>query len=246
MAAATDPGPIQRPACSRHRDALQQPTQRRAPRRSFRLCRLWVRPFLVDNQVRQRHGLAQFLPSPRQRHHRARRRVAGHVTHRGLVPPVRQPPRPCLRRWPQTDRPAFLHERCGSHLPPRLDASPADDWAGINGDQARRSTATIGLGALGYRDIHLVTRADHCAGELAGLLAADQNSGEIACLAIGQQLTREKAGLFAAKVHAGVSTRSGASRNRREGVSPWISSRHGGSGASVRCRFVHEQSRRKW
>ena len=79
---------------------LQQPTQRRASCRCLRLCGLCAGPFLIDNQIRQWHWLAQLLPSPRQRRRRARRRFAGHVAHRGPVPPVRQSPRPPLRRWP--------------------------------------------------------------------------------------------------------------------------------------------------
>src|SRR5262249_27122393 len=39
-----------------------------------------------------------------------------HGARRGPLPPLRRPPRPCLRRRPGTDRTALLHERRGARV----------------------------------------------------------------------------------------------------------------------------------
>ncbi len=40
----------------------------------------------------------------------------GDAAHRGALPPLRRPPRPCVRRRPQADRIALLHERRGDEV----------------------------------------------------------------------------------------------------------------------------------
>ena len=39
------------------------------------------------------------------------RQVFSHDAHRGALPPLRRASRPCVRRRPEADRPALLHER---------------------------------------------------------------------------------------------------------------------------------------
>ena len=39
-----------------------------------------------------------------------------HDAHRGALPPLRRPSRPCVRRRPEADRPALLHERRGAEV----------------------------------------------------------------------------------------------------------------------------------
>ena len=67
--------------------------------------------FSSDDQVRQRHRLAQLLAAAAQRRQPARRHHAGHVARRGALPPLRRPPGPRVRRRPEAHRPALLHER---------------------------------------------------------------------------------------------------------------------------------------
>ena len=117
MAAASHPAAVRRAAPSVHREALQQPAQRRAPARDLRMRGLRFGPVLLDHEVRQWHRLAELLESPGQRRTRADRQHCGHVTHRGTLPSLRRPPRPRLQRWPPADRPALLHERRGDDLP---------------------------------------------------------------------------------------------------------------------------------
>ena len=57
--------------------------------------------------------------APLQRRPHPRRRFARHGADRGPLPPLRWPPRPCLRRRSEADGAALLHERGGDDLRPR-------------------------------------------------------------------------------------------------------------------------------
>src|SRR5262249_13537268 len=77
---------------------------------------------LVDDQVRQRHGLAKLLGAAAQGRGHDRRYLLRHGSHRGALQPLRRASRACVRRRPTADRPALLHERPGAGLqtPPPL------------------------------------------------------------------------------------------------------------------------------
>ena len=78
---------------------------------TYHLRRLRRRAVQLRHQVRLRHRLAELL---RARGRRERRDPRGPQPrdgpHRGPVPPLRRPPRPRVRRRPQPDRPALLHQ----------------------------------------------------------------------------------------------------------------------------------------
>ena len=71
----------------------------------------------LRDQVRLRHGLAELLgrrSRTRQRVDQVDRQRLVMRAHRGRVPPLRRPPGPRLRRRPEADRPALLHELRGA------------------------------------------------------------------------------------------------------------------------------------
>ena len=67
--------------------------------------------FASEHQVRQRHRLAELLRAARQRHRHDQRPQLLHGAHRGALPALRRPSGPRVRRRPEADRPALLHER---------------------------------------------------------------------------------------------------------------------------------------
>ena len=77
----------------------------------FHLRRLRPAALLLRDQVRFRHRLAEFLGRAAERRRQDRGQLAGHDAHRGPLPPLRRPSRPCLRRRSAADRHAPLHQR---------------------------------------------------------------------------------------------------------------------------------------
>ena len=68
--------------------------------------------FDSDDQVRLGHRLAELLRADGRRRGRDRGRPQLlHAPHRGPLQPLRRPPRPRLRRRPEPDRPALLHQQ---------------------------------------------------------------------------------------------------------------------------------------
>ena len=53
------------------------------------------------------------------------RQVVSDDAHRGALPPLRRPSRPCVRRRPEADRPALLHERLSLKFVPAAAGGPA-------------------------------------------------------------------------------------------------------------------------
>ena len=88
-------------------------------RGTLRLRRLRPRSVLLDDEVRQRHRLAELLGAARQRGRHDARHSLGMVAHGGALPPLRRPSRPRVRRRPEADRPALLHERRRDEFKPR-------------------------------------------------------------------------------------------------------------------------------
>lgn len=117
MASAADARPVRDPARSRHRAAVQQPAERRAPARHVRVRGLPAPAVLVDDEIRQPHRLAELLGAARSRGHHEDRPVVRNDPHRSAVPPLRRPPRPRVRRRAEADRAALLHERPRTHVP---------------------------------------------------------------------------------------------------------------------------------
>ena len=76
--------------------------------------------FSSDDQVRQRHGLAELLSADRERGKQDTDDTFFMVARRGPLPPLRRPSRPCLRRRPEADRLALLHQRARSEIRPGL------------------------------------------------------------------------------------------------------------------------------
>ena len=72
--------------------------------------------FKAEDEVRERHRLAEL-----QRSRAGRDRGYGgpqlrHGPHRDALQPLRQPSRPCVPGRPAADRPALLHQRRGDEL----------------------------------------------------------------------------------------------------------------------------------
>ena len=73
------------------------PLLQRASRRHFQLRRLRPAAVLLEDEIRKRHRLAEFLGAARQRRRRNRGPLVRHDAHGGVVPPLRRPSRPCLQ-----------------------------------------------------------------------------------------------------------------------------------------------------
>jgi hypothetical protein len=115
-----------------------EPARPRASPRHLRLRRLRPAAVRLGHQVRQRHRLAELLSAAaqRRRHPTEDRTFRVMPPHRSALPPLRRPSRPRLRRRPEADRPALLHERrraAASIAPPS--SSPTPPSAHRRGDQ---------------------------------------------------------------------------------------------------------------
>ena len=76
-------------------------------------------PSSLGDEVRVRDGLAELLPAdPPDAVRDGERPELLHGAHRGPVRALRRAPRPRVRRRPEADRPALLHERDGSEVHP--------------------------------------------------------------------------------------------------------------------------------
>ena len=104
------------------RPAGEQPLSQRAPHGHFLLRRLCVAGLFVENQVRQRHRLAELLGRTPQCRAQPHRFDAGLRARRRALPSLWRASRPCLRRWTKTHRQAALHQRHGTdvYAGPRL------------------------------------------------------------------------------------------------------------------------------
>ena len=80
---------------------------------TLRLRGLRPAAVLVGHQVRKRHRLAELLSAVAGRGRNVRGSRLFHEAHRGALPPLRRPSRPCVRRRTAADRAALLHERGG-------------------------------------------------------------------------------------------------------------------------------------
>ena len=73
--------------------------------------------YLVEDQVRQRHRLAELLGAARRtRSTNTTDRTFGMVRTDGALPALRRPSGPRVRRRAEADRPALLHERRGAEI----------------------------------------------------------------------------------------------------------------------------------
>ena len=102
------------PARSGHRAAFHKSAAEGASQGHIRLRRLRTAAVLLDDQVRERHGLAELLEAAAARGRRAGRPQPADGAHRNPVLALRRPPRPCVQRRAEADRPALLHERTGA------------------------------------------------------------------------------------------------------------------------------------
>ena len=94
-----------------HGTSVHEPVAAREASRHVCLRRLRARRVLVGDEVRQRNRVAEFLGSDRARDRHNARHLAGHGADRRALPPVWRSPRPRVRRWPEADRTAVLHQR---------------------------------------------------------------------------------------------------------------------------------------
>ncbi len=108
MAQDPDAGSIQHPAGGRHGAALHEPSAQGTSRRNLPLRGLRPRRLFVEDEVRFRHGLAEFLGIASQRHRHQDRQFVSHAAHRGALPPLRWAFRPYLRRRSPADGQASL------------------------------------------------------------------------------------------------------------------------------------------
>ena len=76
--------------------------------------------FSSSDQVRQRHRLAELLPALAEVGGHENRPQPAHGTDRSALPAMRRASRPCVRRRPEADRPALLHERARLEVPTGL------------------------------------------------------------------------------------------------------------------------------
>ena len=107
------------------------------------LRRLRPAPVREQDEVRQRHRLAELQHAGRRSGRDVGRPELGHDPHRGALRPMRLASRPRVSRRPSADRPALLHQRRGDQLyaggrMKRLRAS--GDRRG-SGDRCRRRTS---------------------------------------------------------------------------------------------------------
>ena len=116
------PAAIRRAAPAGTERPAFQPARQGKARRHLCLCRLRSsrcfrpRPSSTAAPAGRASGSRSTTPSP------PRPTIARHEPHRGALPPVRRPSRPCLQRRPAANRLALLHERCCDdlHTPCRL------------------------------------------------------------------------------------------------------------------------------
>ena len=89
-----------------HRRLLGRQGRRHLPLRGLRPGAVQLR-----HQVRLRHRLAELLgPDGRRERRDPARQQPLHAPHRGRLRALRRPPGPRLRRRPEPDRPALLHQ----------------------------------------------------------------------------------------------------------------------------------------
>ena len=92
---------------------------------TFCLRRLRAAAVQVEEEVRERHRLAELQRSGAgfdRDHDRSKLR---HGPHRGALQPLRQPSRPRVRGRPAADASALLHQRRGDELPAGVRTTPA-------------------------------------------------------------------------------------------------------------------------
>ena len=90
-------------------------TVREAPGH-VRLRRLRAAAVRVEEEIRERHRLAELQRSGRGRGRDHGRPHLRNAAHRGALQPLRQPSRPRVSGRPAADRPALLHQRRGDEL----------------------------------------------------------------------------------------------------------------------------------
>src|SRR5271169_5530292 len=72
------------------------------------------------DEIRKQYLLAELLRAGRGRGRHQEGSGLRRAAHRGALPAVRQPSRPCVSRWPAADQQALLHQRCGAEIYSRL------------------------------------------------------------------------------------------------------------------------------
>ncbi len=97
------------------------PSQQREAQGHLQLRRLRLAALRVGHQVRQWHRLAELLRAAGERGGDAVRRRLRSLPHGSALPPLRRTSRPRLRRRPEADRLALLHERGGDELRARVE-----------------------------------------------------------------------------------------------------------------------------
>ncbi len=85
--------------------------QLREAGRHVLLRRLWAGVVRIEEEVRERHRLAELQRSGRGRGRDHVRPQLRHGPHRGALQPLRQPSRPRVRGRPAADASALLHQR---------------------------------------------------------------------------------------------------------------------------------------
>ncbi len=120
LAQAARRAALSHPAPGRHRAPFTSPLNKEHRQGTFVCagCDLPLFPLRRPNMTAAPAGRASGSRFPMPSH--SRDTTLGMVADRGTLPPLRRPSRPHLRRRPQADRQAPLHQRPVADLPPRL------------------------------------------------------------------------------------------------------------------------------
>lgn len=159
MAADVDARAIRGNARSRHRSARQLRPPHRKARRNVFLRGLRAAAFCIGGKIRERNRMAEFQRADFRR----RRNVDGpeprHGPHGSSLRQLRQPSRPCFRRWPPANPPAILHQWRRHEFHPRLRPS---GWASGLFQTPSPSVAfkTIGFFHAGVNDRRMEREQD--------------------------------------------------------------------------------------
>src|SRR5260370_10127491 len=108
-------------AAARYRAPRELRAKLREARGPLRLRRLRPAAVRIEDEVRERHRLAEFQRPGAGRGRNLDRSQLRHGTHGGALQPLRKPSRPRVRGRAAADAPALLHQRRRHEFPARAD-----------------------------------------------------------------------------------------------------------------------------